>query len=106
MVLQFDKEVVPPEDVLQVAGVGAGLLEIAPQQSLGDEAAQATGRCYHALVVALEQFPIAPRLVEVPGQERFRRELHEVFVASVVLCEEREMVVELLAPLRVAASVV
>jgi hypothetical protein len=53
-----------------------------------------------------EQLPVHPRLVVVALHERQAGQLDEVAVALVVLGQQREVVVELLAALGVAARVV
>ena len=54
----------------------------------------------------LEQLPVEARLVVVALEERQAGELDEVAVAGLVLGQQREVVVELLAALGVAAGVV
>ena len=91
---------------LQAGGVADGALDVAPQQGLAHHAAQAAGGGDDALFVALEQLPVEPGLVEVPLEEGGRRQLDEVLVAGGGLGQQGEVVVELLAPLALAAAVV
>jgi len=69
-------------------------------------AAQAAGGGDEALGVLLEQLPVHPRLVVVALHEGEARELDEVLVTGLVLGQQREVVVELLAALGVATGVV
>ena len=57
-------------------------------------------------LVALEQLPVEAGLVEVPLEEGGRRQLDQVLVARGGLGQQGEVVVELLAPLALAAPVV
>jgi hypothetical protein len=52
VVLQLDEEVVAPEDVLEAGRGGTGRLEVAPEQVLQDDAAEAAGRGDDPLVPA------------------------------------------------------
>ena len=106
VVLQLDEQVVAPEDVLQPAGLLQRALLVALQQRLQDVAAEAAGGGDEALVVLREQLPVEARLVVVALEEGPAGELDQVAVADVVLGQQREVVVELLAALGVAAGVV
>ena len=79
---------------------------VALQQRLQHVAAEAAGGGDEALVVPLEQLPVDPGLVVVALEEGPAGELDEVAVAGVVLGQQGEVVVELLAALGVAAGVV
>ncbi len=106
MVLQFDKEVVRAEYLLQPGGVGRGQFEVAPQQRLVDQAAQATRGGDDPFVIALQQFPVGPGLVPVPREVRLRGQFQEVLVAAIALGQQRQVVVELVALLHLATGVV
>ena len=58
------------------------------------------------VVVLLEQLPVDLRLVVVALEEREARQLDEVLVARLVLGQQGQVVVELLAALGVTAGVV
>ena len=58
------------------------------------------------VVVLLEQLPVHPGLVVVALEEREAGELDQVAVPDLVLGQQDEVVVELLAALGVAARVV
>ena len=88
------------------AGVVERALLVALQQRLQHVAAEASGGGDQALVVRDEQLPVHPRLVVVALHERQAGELDEVAVALIVLGQQREVVVELLAALGVAARIV
>ena len=79
---------------------------VALQQRLQDVAAEAAGGGDEALVVLLEQLPVEAGLVVVALEEGPAGELDEVAVAALGLGQQREVVVELLAALGVAAGVV
>ncbi len=106
VVLQLDEQVVPAEDLLQPAGLLQRALLVTLQQRLQHVAAEAAGGGDEPVVVLLEQLPVHPRLVVVTLEEREAGELDEVAIALVVLGQQREVVVELLAALGVATGVV
>ena len=106
VVLQFDVEVLPAEDVLQPSGPPLGLRHVAGQQGLEDHPSQASGRRDQAVVVALEELPVDPGLVVVALEIGGRGQLHEVAVALDGLRQQGQVVVELLAALGVATGVV
>ena len=56
--------------------------------------------------MAVEQLPVDTRLVVVALEEREARELDQVLVAGLVLGEQGQVVVELLATLGLTARVV
>ena len=76
-----------------------GLL-VAGEDQLRDEPAEAPARGRDAGVVALEQLPVAARLVVVAVEVRAARDLDEVAVALVGLGEHREVEDLVLGPLR------
>ena len=101
VVLQLDEEVVAAEDVLEARrGFERGLVLVAGEDELRHEAAEASGRRGDALVVALEQLPVAAGLVVVAVEVRGARDLDEVAVALVRLGEHREVEDLVLGPLR------
>ena len=106
VVLQLDEQVVAPEDVLQPRRLLQRAGVVALQQRLQHDTAEASRRRDDALVMLREQLPVEARLVEVSRQVRVRRELHQVAVALVGLGQQREVVVELLALVALAAGVV
>ncbi len=106
VVLQLDEEVVPSEDVLQPGRFLLGPLDVAGEQGLEHHPAQAPRRRDQAGVVALEELPVDAGLVVVALEIGRRRQLHEVAVALDGLGQERQVVVELLAPFGIAAGVV
>ena len=106
VVLQLDEQVVAPEDVLQPGGLLDRPLLVAVQQRLQHVAAEAPGGGDQPVGVLLEQLPVHPGLVVVALHERQARQLDQVLVAGLVLGQQREVVVELLAALGVAARVV
>ena len=106
VVLDLDEEVVPPEDVLEPAGLLERPLLVAPHQRLEHVAAEAAGGGDDALAVLLEEVPVEAGLVVVALEEGPAGELDEVAVADVALGQQREVVVELLAASGVAAGVV
>ena len=59
VVLQLHEQVVAAEDVLQPPGQHDGPLHVALQQRLEHDTAEAPGRGDHAVVMALEQLPVA-----------------------------------------------
>ena len=106
VILDLDEEVLPPEDVLQARRPALGLFDIAGQQRLEDDAAQAPGGGDQPGVMALEQLPIDPGLVVVALQVRRRRELQEVAVALDGLGKQGEVVVQLLPTFGISPGVV
>ena len=106
VVLQLDEQVVPPEDVLEPCGTRSGELHVTAQQGLVDEAPEAPGRRDNPLVVALEQLPVRPRLVPVPCEVGLRGQLEQVLVPAVVLRQQRQVVIELVALICLPAGVV
>ena len=107
VVLQLDEEVLLAEDVLQAAGESSS----APSKSSASRAWSTTpprqpGRRDEPVVVAFEQLPVDAGLVVVALQVGGGRELDEVAVALGRLGQQRQVVVELLAPLALAAGVV
>ena len=106
VVLKLHEEVVATEDVLEAPGQPGGLLLVSPQQGLEHNAAQAAGGGHHALVVAFEQLPVQPGLVEVALQIGGAGELHEIAVALGGLGQQGQVVVELLALLALSTGVV
>ena len=106
VVLQFDEEVVATEDLLQSARTVVCTLHVAAHQSLQHVTAEAAARCDETRAVLLEKFPVDARLVVVALQECATGEVDQVLVPDVVLCEQREVVVDLAATLGLAARVV
>ena len=106
VVLQLDEEVVAPEDVLQPRRLLECARAVTAEQRLENVAAEAPGGRDEPVVVLGEELPIQPGLVVVPLEERLARELDQVAVADLVLGQQGQVVVELLAPLRVTARVV
>ncbi len=106
VVLQFDEQVVPPEDVLQPRRLGQRALLVAVQQRLQHVPTEAPGGGDQAFGVLLQQLPVHPRLVVVALHEGEAGQLDEVLVAGLVLGQQGEVVVELRAALGVAAGVV
>ena len=106
VVLQLDEEVVLPEDLLQSCRLVEGPLVVALEQRLQDVTAEAAGGRDEALVVPAEQLPVHPRLVVVALHEGQAGQLDQVAIALITLGEQREVVVQLLAALGVAAGVV
>ena len=106
VVLQFDEQVVAAEDVLQPGGLGERTLVVAVEQRLQHVAAEAAGGGDQPVGVLLEQLPVHPGLVVVALHEGEAGQLDQVLVAGLVLGQQREVVVELLAALGVATGVV
>ncbi len=106
VVLQLDEQVVASEDVLQSSGLLDGALVVAVQQRLQHVPAEATSGGDQPLGVLLEQLPVHSGLVVVALHERQARQLDQVLVAGLVLGQQGEVVVELLAALGVATGVV
>ena len=106
VVLQLDEQVVAAEDLLQAGGLLEGAALVALQQRLQDMAAEASRGGDQPVVVLGQQVPVEAWLVVVALQEGPARELDQVAVAGVALGQQREVVVELLAALRVATGVV
>ena len=106
VVLQFDEQVVAPEDVLQPARLGQRALVVAVEQRLQHVPAEAAGGGDQTLGVLLEQLPVDAGLVVVALHERQARQLDQVLVAGLVLGQQGQVVVELGAALGVAARVV
>ena len=106
VVLQLDEEVVAPEDLLEPAGLRQRLVEPVGQQALEHVAAEAAGGGDDPPAVLGEQVPVDLGLAVVALEEGPRRELDEVLVALVVLRQDGEVVVGLLAAVALAAGVV
>jgi predicted ABC-type transport system involved in lysophospholipase L1 biosynthesis ATPase subunit len=106
VVLQLHEQVVLAEDVLEPSRLLEGLALVALQQRLQHVPAEATGGGHQPLVVARQQVPVHARLVVVALEEGEAGQLDEVLVADVVLGQQGEVVVELLAALGVTAGVV
>ena len=81
VVLQLDEEVVPAEDVLEPGGGLDGAVEVALEEPLADEAAEAAAGGDQALPVLLEELEVEAGLVEEPVEVGGRRDLDEVLVA-------------------------
>ncbi len=67
---------------------------------------QAAGGGDDSFGIRLEQLPVEPRLVVVALEERLRGELDQVPVAAIVLGEQGQVVVELVAAVGIAAGIV
>ena len=106
VVLQLDEEIAAAEDVLQPAGQRLGLAPVVGQQGLEHHPAQAAGGGDEAVVVPLEQLPVEAGLVVIALEVGRRGQLEQVPVALGGLGQQRQVVVELLAPVDVAAGVV
>ena len=106
VVLHLDEEVVGAEDLPQPPGLLQRPVLVALQQGLGHLRAQAAGGDDQAFAVVGQHVPVAAGLVVVALQEGPTGDLDEVLVADVVLGQQGEVVVELLAALGVAAGVV
>ncbi len=106
VVLEFDEQIVAPEDVLQPGRLGQRTLLVAVHERLQHVATEAAGGGDEAVGVLLEQLPVHPGLVVVALHEGEARELDEVLVTGLVLGQQRQVVVELLAALGVAPRVV
>ena len=106
MVLDLDEQMVLAEDLLQTAGFVERTFLVAVQQRLQHVSAQAAGGGDETVVVLLEQLPVDLRLVVVALEEGQTRQLDEVAVPLVGLGQQREVVVELLAAVGLAARVV
>ncbi len=91
VILELDEEVLAPEDVLEPRRRGERGLVVTLQDQLRDEAAEAATRRDDALVVLLEQLPVAARLVVVAVEVRGAVDLDEVAVALVRRREHREV---------------
>ncbi len=106
VVLQLDEEVIGPEDLAEARSGRERAGIVAGEHRLQHVATEAPSRGDEALVVPVEQLPVEARLVVVALEEREARELDEVLVARLVLGEQGQVVVELLAAFGVAARVV
>ncbi len=106
MILQFDKERITTENVLESSGSTFSLFEVVPQECLENETTEAAGRCDNPIVVPLEQLPIQPRFIVVALKVCQGGELYQVLVTLRILSEEGQVVVELLASLRLTTGVV
>ena len=106
VILEFDEQVVAPEDVLETSRFLDRTLLVAIEQRLQHLATEASRGGDEPVGVLLEQFPVHSGLVVVALHEREARQLDQVLVAGLVLGQQREVVVELLAALGVAARVV
>ncbi len=106
MVLEFDVEVLLTEDALETAGQFERLGVVVVQERLQDDATETARGRNQSVVIALEQVPIESGLVVVPLEEGQRREFAKVAIARVVHREQREVVIELLTALGLAAGVV
>ena len=63
VILQLDKKIVSPKDVLQFARSFEAEVEVAVHQGLQDLSTEATCGCYQALAVLVQKLPVDPRLV-------------------------------------------
>ena len=106
LVLQLDEQVVASEDVLEACRLLERTLIVAVEERLQHMTAEASRGGDDARGIPLEQLPVDTRLVVVALHEREAGELDQVVVARLVLGEQGQVVVELLAPLGVAARVV
>ena len=68
--------------------------------------AEAAGGGDEAIGIALEEFPVDSRLVVIPLEECEARQLNQVAVSGLILCEQGEVVVDLVAALGFASGVV
>ena len=106
VILQLDEEVVPTEDVLQAGRLFESTSFVAVEQRLQDVSAETSGGCDQPLGVPLQQLPVHPGLVVVALQEGEAGQLDEIPVPTVVLGEQGQVVVELLATFGVTAGVI
>ena len=95
VILNFNKEIVFPKDVLQSTGIGFRARHIAFQHLLQHVTTQASTRCDDAFAVSLEKFPVHSRLVVVTLKERKARQFDQVLVTDVVLGKQGEVVIHL-----------
>ena len=91
VVLQFDEEVVLPEDLLEPGGGLGGAGDVALEEPLADEPAQAAAGGDQALAVRFEELEVEPGLVEEPVEVGGRGDLDEVLVALGRLRQQREV---------------
>ena len=63
VVLEFDEQVVPAEDVLKASGPFPGTLVVVPEERLEDLAAETAGGCDQPLAVVGQDLPVDPRRV-------------------------------------------
>jgi hypothetical protein len=106
VVLQLHEQVVAAEDVLQAPGLGHRALHVPLEQRLEHVPAQAARGGDETLGVVGQRLPVDPGLVVVALEERPAGQLDQVAVAGAGLGQQRQVVVELLAPLGVAPGVV
>jgi hypothetical protein len=98
--LDLEVDVLGPEDLQQVVGVGACLALLTGEQALAEARGQAAGQGDDPLGVARDDVEVDGRLAAVqPVEEAGARELDEVAVALVGGGQQREVVVLVAAAL-------
>ena len=93
LILNFEVEILFPEDVGESACSGAGRVVVALCQTFGDLAFEASGEADQAAGVFGEKFLADARLVVKAVQRGFRGDLHQVAVAFFVLSKYQQVVV-------------
>ena len=104
--MNFNKEVVPTEDVLKTRRLFKCPALIVVHERLQHLSAEATAGDDQAFVVLLEKLPVDLGLHVVPLEKRSARELDEVLVARGILGQRREVVVGLSAAFGLATGIV
>ena len=93
VLLHLEVDVVGPEHLHELVGVGAGVGGVAVHEPLAEARLQAAGQHDHALGVLREHLHVHVRLAALEAvEEAGRRQLHEVAEALVVAGQQREVV--------------
>ena len=106
VVLEFDEQVVPAEDVLEAPGPLPGPFVVVGEERLEDLAAETARGGDEPLAVVGENLPVDPGLVVVALEERPAGYLDQVPIAGGILGQEGQVVVELAPALGLTAGVV
>ena len=106
VILELDEEVARAEDLLKPCRPSQRLLLVAGEQRLEHHATETARRGDQALGVLGQQLPVHPWLVVVALEVGRRGELEQVLVPLRGLGQQGQVVVELVAAVGVATSVV
>ena len=103
VILQFEEKIVRAERLLEPVHGVARLVQLILENPVWNFAGEAAGHRNQTFAVFRQNFLVNARLVIITLQMRRRRELDEVFVAGLVLCEQSEMMINV-APAAGAAG--
>ena len=106
LVLEFDEQVVLPEDLLEAGSLDPCVVVVVADEGLEHVPAKAAGRGDQTLGVVRKDVPVDPGLVVVALQESPAGHLDQVAVPGVALGQEREVVHELAPTISLTTGVI